>query len=56
MNKNQIIRIILDIDVFKFNELGIKMENIWADFERLHAMKNRIFFESITENTARLYE
>jgi len=50
------IRIILDIDVFKFNELGINMENIWADFERLHKMKNRIFFESITENTARLYE
>lgn len=50
------IRIILDIDVFIFNELGIRMEDIWTDFEKLHKMKNRIFFESITEKTARLYE
>lgn len=54
--KPEHIRIILDIDVFIFNELGIRMEDIWADFERLHTMKNRIFWESITEKTARLYE
>ncbi len=54
--KPEHIGIILDIDVFKLLELGINRENIWAEFEQLHAMKNLIFFESITERTVRLYE
>jgi len=50
------IVIILDIDVFKVKDLGFDKENVWAEFEQLRDVKNRIFFESITEETVRLYE
>ncbi|MDD5037957.1 MAG: TIGR04255 family protein [Dehalococcoidales bacterium] len=50
------IGIILDIDVFKIQESGFDIEDIWSEFEQLRGIKNRVFFESITEKTARLYE
>lgn len=50
------IGIILDIDVFKVQGSGFDMEGIWSEFEQLRDLKNRVFFESITEKTARLYE
>ncbi len=50
------IGIILDIDVFKVNEAGFELEDIWSEFAQLRELKNRVFFESITEKTARLYE
>jgi len=51
------IGIILDIDVFKeLKETGFEESSIWQEFEKLRDFKNRIFFESITEKTARLYE
>lgn len=48
--------IILDIDVSKIEKFGFDKENVWSEFEQLRKFKNRIFFESITEKTARLYE
>ncbi|MDP2719618.1 MAG: TIGR04255 family protein [Dehalococcoidia bacterium] len=48
--------VILDIDVFKVNENGFEESSIWPEFEKLRALKNRIFFKSITEKTAGLYE
>lgn len=54
--KPEHIGIILDIDVFKENIKGISDENIWSTFNRLRVLKNRIFFELITEKTARLFE
>jgi len=51
------VGIILDIDVFKIKEKsGFDKVNVWTEFEKLRELKNRIFFESITEKTARLYE
>lgn len=50
------ITIILDIDVFKHKEGGFSESDIWSTFEQLRDLKNRIFFDSITEKTARLYE
>jgi len=48
--------IILDIDVFEVKASGFDEEKVWPEFEKLRSFKNRIFFESITEKTARLYE
>ena len=50
------VGVILDIDVFKLKETGFEESSIWPEFEKLRDFKNRIFFESITEKTARLYE
>ena len=50
------IGVILDIDVFNLKEDGFEESSIWPEFEKLRDFKNRIFFESITEKTARLYE
>jgi len=50
------IQIILDIDAFKISEPGLNVRNIWSDFEELHTLKNRMFFESITEKVAEKYE
>lgn len=50
------IGILLDIDVFKKKESGFNNEDMWSEFEELRRLKNRIFFNSITEETARLFE
>jgi len=50
------IGVILDIDVFNLKESGFEESSIWPEFEKLRDFKNRIFFESITEKTVRLYE
>ena len=50
------IGVILDIDVFNMEKDGFEESSIWPEFEKLRDFKNRIFFESITEKTARLYE
>ncbi|MFA5056381.1 MAG: TIGR04255 family protein [Dehalococcoidia bacterium] len=48
--------IILDIDAFKTGSFVVTESGMWDTFEALRNMKNRIFFEMITEDTARLYE
>ncbi len=48
--------IILDIDVFKRKEFLIRDEDMWLIFEKIRNLKNRLFFGSITEKTARLFE
>jgi len=48
--------IILDIDVYKQQEGGLDESKIWPTFEQLRELKNRIFFDSISERTARLFE
>lgn len=54
--KPEHIGVILDIDVYRADKLGIDESSVWSEFARLREMKNRIFFGSITENVARLYE
>jgi uncharacterized protein (TIGR04255 family) len=55
-SKRDCVTIILDIDVFKQKESGFVELEIWQTFEQLRDLKNRIFFSSITEKTARLFE
>ena len=53
----QTISVVLDVDVFKTVNLEWRdHEAIWREFELLHDFKNRVFFGSITERTARQYE
>jgi uncharacterized protein (TIGR04255 family) len=48
--------IIIDIDVYKRMELDTVRDEIWQVFEQLRDLKNNIFFGSITEETARMFE
>ena len=53
----QTISVVLDVDVFKTVNLEWHdHEAIWQEFELLHDFKNRVFFSSITERTARQCE
>jgi len=54
--KPNYVTIILDIDVYKLGELDSYRGDLWTIFEKLHTLKNQIFFKSITEETARLFE
>ena len=54
--KPNYINIILDLDVYKLMEFDVNNGEIWSIFEKLHDIKNQIFFNSITEKTARLFE
>jgi uncharacterized protein (TIGR04255 family) len=54
--KRDCVTIILDIDVFKQKESGFAELEIWQTFKQLRDLKNRLFFDSITEETARLFE
>lgn len=54
--KSDEVAIILDIDVYKQQESGLDESKIWPTFEQLRELKDRIFFDSISERTARLFE
>jgi uncharacterized protein (TIGR04255 family) len=54
--KPEHIGVILDIDVYKVNKKGFDIEKIPPEFDKLRELKNLIFFESITEEMARLCE
>jgi len=47
---------ILDIDVYKQAGFSIGGKEAWEFLEELRHFKNRIFFESITEQALRLCE
>lgn len=49
--KNNLPIIILDIDAFKKVDIAPDNNEIWNIFEQLHEMKNKIFFNSITDKT-----
>lgn len=48
--------LILDIDVFKKEEVKLESNEIWPLFEKLRGIKNDIFFSSITEKTKELFK
>jgi uncharacterized protein (TIGR04255 family) len=48
--------VILDIDAYTLSGLGLRSAELTPALARLHQIKNEIFFGSITEETARLYE
>lgn len=49
-------KVILDIDVFKGAEFRAEAPDTWELLDKLRHFKNRIFFESVTDQTLRLYE
>ena len=54
--KPDFVTIILDIDAYKLGEFDVQTDQIWTILDQLRDLKNTIFFGSITENTARLFE
>jgi len=53
------VQVILDIDVFresKNDEWKASDHGVWGELEKMRIFKNQIFFESITEKTAGLFE
>lgn len=50
------ISVLIDIDAYKTQEQGFSDDQVRPTFEALRALKNRIFFGSITEETARRYD
>jgi len=54
--ESAITTIILDIDVFKESNFDVNGQEVWEALGSLRDLKNQIFFDSITDRTARLYE
>jgi len=52
----KVFPLILDIDASKAVSLPASAEEIWEIFDQLRDFKNRIFFESLTEDAVRLFE
>ena len=50
------ITVVLDIDSFKTGDFNVNNGEMWDIFANLHNTKNQIFFNSITDETARLFE
>jgi len=50
------ITVVLDIDSFKTGDFNVSNGEMWDIFANLHNIKNQIFFNSITDETARLFE
>ena len=48
--------VIIDIDAYRTGKFDAQAEEIWMIMDQLRHLKNAIFFGSITENTARLFE
>jgi uncharacterized protein (TIGR04255 family) len=49
------LSMILDITTFQQKEYAIDDNNIWILLEKMRELKNRIFFESLTEQTIQSY-
>ena len=50
------ITVVLDIDSFKTGDFNVSNGEMWDIFANLHNTKNQIFFNSITDETERLFE
>lgn len=42
-------KLILDIDAFREKDVAVESEEVAGTFSALHEFKNRVFFESLTE-------
>jgi uncharacterized protein (TIGR04255 family) len=50
------ITVVLDIDSYKIVDFSLTNDEMWDIFGNLRNIKNQIFFNSITNETARLFE
>jgi len=48
--------LIFDIDVFRETGIDIESEELWKTFEKLHELKNDVFFKSITDEARELFK
>lgn len=55
VSKPKLLAVILDIDVFRFNQDGIE-DSPWEILESLRVFKNKIFFNSITKELEEMYK
>jgi len=53
---NRTVPVIFDIDVIRQASFATDDPEIWNTFERLHDLKNEIFFRSITDKTKELFQ
>ena len=53
-DKKDHLSLLLDIDLFRLQNLGRTDEEMWATFEQLRVWKNRVFEACITDNTREL--
>lgn len=49
-------QVILDVDAVILRDMAVDDGRLWSTLDQLHDLKNRVFFGSITEEAARLYE
>ena len=56
INKEDYFGYILDIDVFKKDEKGIDEQTIWQNFNKMRALKNKIFFKFIKDEAVVMFE
>ncbi len=52
----QTVSVIFDIDVFRSGTFPVEGDKLWPVIERLHDVKNRVFFESITDKAKELFK
>jgi uncharacterized protein (TIGR04255 family) len=55
VSSSKIATIILDIDVFREHPSGLNETDAWTGIDDLHELKNKVFFESVTEKTLEPY-
>ncbi len=53
--RKHVVSVVLDIDLFRSQELPQHEEDIWTCFESLHVEKNAIFEACITDTARRLF-
>lgn len=53
--RENVVSVVLDIDLFRSQELMQQEDDIWKCFESLHEGKNAIFEACITDSTRRLF-
>ena len=56
LSRTDIAPIILDIDVFRQSTTEINKDGVWELLGKMRDLKNKIFFESVTEQALRLFE
>jgi len=49
------VSVILDIDVYRETEFSPDGVEMWEYLSQLRALKNAVFFESLTEKAVELY-
>jgi len=54
--RDGVVSVVLDIDVYKGDDVPSEEDDIWGYFETLHVRKNAIFEACITEKARELFE